>query len=784
MARKTFLNWLFSADKKPLYVDDNIGHVLEADAATFKKPDDQPAHLKHDPSGWKDTLVKYGRNIKYMGLFRDMTVSMKFVGDGAKILRNRMWLYGIECVCYFGLHKLDRLNFPFNYLPWYSCEIDFGKFEQGKTYVKVLAMEGGISKYLKAYEGTTYEIPINTDVQKKLVYLDGLPFTNTVEYTIFEQDIKGDTFDEGHEFWQVGLGIISNEGTTQGVLAKDGAQMPYPVFELTNNFIKSITKDVVVKIQGLLDFTSYGGHSYTGISIHKYNGAGAFVAAYNIYNLDAVLGLSVNKINYSFDITLAPGDALFFTEEIYNSFTYDGYIHIFSNSFLKLTYDVKFDATFVECLTPYRAFEQIVSKMTEGKFGVQSEFLKTLDDELLLTSGPALRKYEAKSALKTSLLDFFQSFKRYGIGLGIIKDAINGDKLIIERLSYFFRADQTVVDLGEVADLVTTVAEDLIDNTIKVGYKNQKIDKINGRDEINVTQQYTTPITRIVKELDLVSVYRADMYGIEVTRIDLEGQDTTDNQADQDVFMLNVAKEYSYTYWDGDFTVLGPTSIQIPKELRNIRTGDFMTIAGAASNNGTNLIAGFAISGGTTVVVFAGTPLTGTPSLNGTISITNTTGYKLNRPAYTSISGLLHPDDSYNIELSPKRSLINNGPFIRSFLDFMDIQSVKFRSSEKNSDCSTTIDGITIAENAYLPIAGMGDKLFRPYYFSFTTKVPVNYLELINNQPYGLIKFTYNSIQYNGFMWDGGIKPGNNDKQTWKLLCGHNCDISKLIDNG
>ena len=62
---------------------DDAGHVQEGDPGNFTKPNGQPARLEFAPEGWRDKLVKYARNIKYWGLFRDMTVPMKFVGDGA-----------------------------------------------------------------------------------------------------------------------------------------------------------------------------------------------------------------------------------------------------------------------------------------------------------------------------------------------------------------------------------------------------------------------------------------------------------------------------------------------------------------------------------------------------------------------------------------------------------------------------------------------------------------------------------------------------------------------------
>lgn len=781
MAHKTFKNWLLSADKKPLYVDNTTGHVLEADVATWKKPDGQPAHLQHDPTGWKDILVKYARNTKYWGLFRDMTVPMNFAGDGATILRHQMWNYGSEVITWLALQKLDRLSFPYIYKPWYLCEMDFSKFKQTRTTVSVNAMEGGLSKYLKANEATSYELPVNTDVQKKVVYLDGLPFENTIEYNIFSQDVLNSSFVGGHEYWHLGMGIISNDGTTQGILSQDQVLTNYPPYALNNYFNNSVTKNYTLHVTGEINFTAKAHNSRIAISIQKTDSAGTVLTTYDVFLEADVAQDSINNVPFSFDIPMAPGQSVTLNSR---TPTETGFINISSGKLIA-SYQVTFTQSFTECLTPFRVFELLAAKITDGKYGVQSSFLQTVSEELLLTCGQALRKYQATSVLKTSLNDFFQSFRRYGIGLGILRDPINGDKLIIEKLEYFFRSDIAVLNLGEISDLSVDVAEDISFNTIKAGFKNQTIDKVNGRDEFNVTQLYSTPNTRIIKELDLVSTYRADMYGIEVTRIDLFGKDTTDNTADNDVFMISVEKGTDFIYFSGDFECIEDTGsyyIRIPGTQIQLTNGTQFTISGAASNNGTYTIVNtsYLVAGFTTVQVAEAVT---DASVNGTITGFNADWYKLNRPAFTTVSGLLHPDESFNIPLSPKRALIENGPLIHSVLDKMDIKSVKFQTGEKNSELSTIIAGETVTEKGDLPIGGLGTKLFLPYYFKFTTKVPINYLELINSNPYGLIYFTYKGITYNGFMWDGGIKPGNNDKQEWQLLCGPNNDLKKLIDN-
>lgn len=778
MQPKGYIDWLFSEDKKPFYVDAN-GIIQDGDKDTLLKPDGNPAHLVNSPDGWKDTLVKYGRNLTYWGLFREFTVPMRFTNDGAKILRHIHWTKGMEGIVHFGKHKLNRLAYPHVYDAWFLGEIDLSKFRQRQQdgTVTVNVMEGGLSKLLKAYENTTYEIRIDTDVNKKHLYLDGVPFKNKVEYLILSgQDILASAY-------VLEQSIVTNEGTTQGVLVQDVRYGPTSAFPNESWFFWSIDKLVIANITGKVRAVCYdgGGNTFDAAIQRVSDSTNTVHQSYSLfsgtgYNPGDVIEFDMNlsipvgrrqRLHTRFNAG-GPGDAKF-------------YIDGFS---MNIEYEVTFTPSFCEFLDPYTLFERITEKLTNGKYGIKSTFLQGLSD-IGYTCGPALRKYGSEAKIQTSLSDFFQECRlrgknKYGVGL-----AIENDKLIIEELNYFFRPE-VIIDLGIVSDLEISEAEDIQINTVKVGYRNQQIDKVNGRDEFNVTQKYTTPHTRIVKEMDLVSPYRADMYGIEVTRIDLNGKDTTDNKADNDAFVVSIEKQPSievYYYTGIFFTEVntGLFYIKIPGTLIQITNGLSIKITGSVSNNGTYTVenTSYLVAGYTTIRV---TQAVTNETIDGNVTFINTYMYNLLRPAYSSITGLLHPDESFNTELSPKRDLLNNGALLHSLLDKQDTNKIVFQTGEKNSELSTTLSGVTITEKDDVVIGSLPDRLFLPYYFSFTTQVPVDFLTTMKANPYGKVKFTdgkTGAVLY-GYLWDGGTSPEPNQKQTWKLISA-NQDLSKLI---
>jgi len=773
MQNKNLLFWILGADKKPHYINAS-DHVEVGDGVT-QTDGTTPANLAYSPDGWNETLVKYGRSNKYWGLFRDFTVPLNFVKDGAKILRNAMWKQGMEAVLYLAISKLNRTAFPDTYDPWYAGEFDFSKFKQTQHGIDINIMEGGLSKLLKANEGTTYEIDVKNDPERFSLYFDGIPFTNKVENSIFEQEIAGAAFTPGSEYWVLGTGVISNEGTSQGVITGDQAQSSDQAPNSPNCFFTSVSKNITINISGSIYVKNFlSGTSSIKVFIHKHTSDGVFLSEYVIVPIQNISGLGTSfTVSYSFTIPFEPGTKATLYARIATVSTPGGIVNIVGT--MNYNYDVIFDSTLCECLIWKRVFEKLTEKLTDGKYGCKSSFLDSLDGSQVLTCGQAIRRFQDPvnpQYIKTSMNDFFKALQHWGCGLGI-----ENDTLVIERHEYFFGKDISM-HLGEVKDLEIVVAEDLEFNSIKVGYQNKTYDSINGKDEFNVTQGYTTPHTRIVKELDLVSPYRADMFGIELTRLKMFGKDTTDNIADNDTFMINVIKGTDYDYFNGSFQTqvnTGSYFVLIPTVKTPLANGTIISFSG---NDYTILNTSYLIDGFTFIQVLE--PVTNA-TLNTTINVTDPNIYKLYRPAYSSITGLLQPAKAFNTELTPKHALLNNGALLHSLLDYQDSKEIVFQTGEKNSELSTTLAGVTIAQKANVSIASLPAKLFLPYYAKFKTKVEVDLPGMMRLKPYDKVSFDYDGNTYTGFVWDAGMAPADDDAQTWQLLMAPENDMKKLI---
>ena len=58
-----------------------------------------------------------------------------------------------------------------------------------------------------------------------------------------------------------------------------------------------------------------------------------------------------------------------------------------------------------------------------------------------------------------------------------------------------------------------------------------------------------------------------------------------------------------------------------------------------------------------------------------------------------------------------------------------------------------------VNEIADIPISSLGNKIFRPYLFRFTSRYAFNAYQLINENPRGYIQFTWGGTVYKGFIW-------------------------------
>jgi hypothetical protein len=668
-----------------------------------------PNPINLTPDGWQDIMIQWERNMKYAGTQRNFTGSLGFVGDGAQILRYINFNNNFEVKIYLLIQKkrLEITNdeYAFVYRFFYKGDLDFSSYSQSDINegfkVTMNIMDGGFNKYLKAYNNVTYEVPCNKDTPGAVpVWMDGIEFYNKFNF------ILPDFYNNVDFQFAMPLTFVNQEGDSFGIYTASqqmeriniGDEATYCA-DSDNEFFLSI-KPVTVRVTATIVYTNQDdypiyfthvirtslGNVYT---LHKDSDTSPLMISAGqtvTRNIDLSIPLAVNE--KAFVILWHQIDPIF-----------PGKLSAVSNDF-SVEVNSTIDPTLCYCLRPNDLFKSLVDNMTTNQYEIYSQLL-TDRSHIVHTCGNAIRGFD-DAVIKTSFDDFFTTRSVIdAAGLNVNEDLKT--VLIETRKSYFDTSNP--IDLGLIKNLKISVAKDFIFNLLKVGYPEQTYDSVNGKNEFNNTSQFTDIITRIAKELDLLSESRADGYGIETLRMDYFNRDSVDSSSDNDNFVINIEDE--------------------PRED------------------------GY---------------------------------YHLRRASYVSITGVISPNTIFNIEdLTPKRLLLTNGDFIHSCLYNFGGTDLTFQTTEKNALLSTDNFGVTITENANVPIDSLAPAYFIPVQFDFETKVPFDLVELLTNDPNRCFKFTYNGIVYTGFNMKVGIAPNDNKSQSFTLLSTVDNDLKKLI---
>lgn len=102
--------------------------------------------------------------------------------------------------------------------------------------------------------------------------------------------------------------------------------------------------------------------------------------------------------------------------------------------------------------------------------------------------------------------------------------------------SELFKGDGSIT-INDVRDVKYSIDKSVIYSSLKIGYDKKEYNNINGRDEFNFYNEYSTGCSATDKTLTMISKYRADSYGIEFAT-QKRSQKTTDEKSDTDVFFV------------------------------------------------------------------------------------------------------------------------------------------------------------------------------------------------------------------------------------------------------
>lgn len=764
--RKSYLHCITNAAGQSYYVDgyDNSG-------VPKIKLSAQPYWLQFSAKNWKDIQVAYGRDLsKYHGINRTFTDGYEFVADGADVIRYLNYKRGYEEIAYLNILRHNPDNDT--YETFYKGQIDLKEIKDNQpASVTVNLIGGGFITAFNANDEQDYEFEFDNSAID--VMHDGVDLKSSIQYQVVELE---EYFYLNHI---IPLNFRTNEGAGSGIEYHDqqyeSSNSSYS--STSDNWAYKNDEDRTIAIEGQLKVTvisSDNGHlNYQPGFMVSPAANFTFMAPNQIINVGNQGVFAINQT-----ITVPAGQKLFIGGRSFANLPGDNiaFSARWDASDLKISLITRKAATIVKAYQPFTMLQKLINKITGRLNYTAVSTLLQQNKNITITCGDAIRGIEG-ATLKTNFINFFKAYN----AVLFASFSINGANGIFESRQSVYDSQVTNIEAGEVADLQIDWAKELFFNSIKAGYQNQTYDDLNGRLEPNTTMTLTAPATE-KKELDLTSPYRADPYGIEYLRINLEGKTTTDNSGDNDVFFLNVKEQ---TQIAGTISIDWLRSTQTLKmyglaaNIGSFAVGSMFKLINATYDqfNKYYTVVSATVNGSDLDIVVAEQVADSAAGFGAEVYLPHI----LNRDV-TLLSGGL-PENIYNIaQLTPKQIVLRHGAWIRSVLFMLGSKMLSFQTLDKNKELSFIFNGNTIIEKADVLIGSLAAPFFYPLIFSAKTLVPDTFNNVMAAAVNAHISALFNARPLYGFPVNLSVRPVFNEVQEWQLLASTLNNIDDLLN--
>jgi hypothetical protein len=701
--------------------------------------------LARAPEGWQEYEVGWERGFTYYGMFTSYATPLKFHKDGAFILRYLQYTYGIEAKCELLVEKFNSDTAVFDYETFFIGDLDLSKTTDEFDYVVVPIMESGFPAKLKAREDTPYEFAIDGNTDAKYVLNDGISLQSKI-YWIGSVGQNFNFYPDLNYYYTEGTNVALHPYTQQ--VLPSGGLLTF----LENTSGNSI--DVTLECNFNITVSTNAGTSNAQAQMlyGLYPMGSPFSSYYYVLNSSFIHGGNVSHIysgvnSQTITVPTGYGLALLFRMQKTSGgvLTSNNYIAEINALELSAYFLNKYEDTYIPTLKAVDVMEYLINEIGKNSLGQPDQTPYFMDhtiesrfpNQIVITSGDGIRNLGG-SKLKISFSDLFK-FLNTKFGVAFYYDKTTNTCHLQEKSNVFINSQGVGYgNIGSVNNLKITPFTSEAFVNLKIGDKKQSYDQrgsndteiTNGKDEFNTETVRLSPLVRINKTADYISAIRCDMYGIELVRVNLEGKTLSDSSSDNDVFAIHKNEDSS-----GNFDLLNQTTGAI------VSTPYYL--------------------------------LYRTPIVAGTWEIQN----------------ISSPETAYNILFSPLRSLYRNGAYFRSLLKLNDADSLNFQLSGMNNvgnlKMITYTGGVLdFNEGGAVQISDLcadEDLLFKPIIFEFETKEVINLYNLIEDNPYSYVTFTYLDNQYAGFIISAKSKPVIRGTTQFKLLAAPTTNLTNLI---
>lgn len=535
---KQRLDFLYNEDGQTYLVDNGVVTVSGT-----------PVPLTNTPDGWEGTEIRYRRNADYFGILRSFTTPLKFVRDGAKIIRNRAWLSatGFADRIYLVINLLDK-SFGGGWVHrfFYKGALDLTQIQDEKTGVTVNIAEDGLVKILKANENTKYTIPIAPAAVP--VQLDGILMDYIINYRTIDVADNQPAPGSVAPLRAVPLAYIDRDGAAIGLAGE--TQMPEPVmqgrgnnyFLLSGGHVTNIILSGTIQVKKVIPAAIPQTIIFYLLSGDPSKGVQNELTRIPVSFSTAISNTGFTDVPITANFTMLENEVAYLAYLVANPSSAGNLGVEFAQNNITIAYKYRIPPNVIGTLRPKYVAQQLVNAMAgHSNYTVQSPILDEWQN-LVLTSGDAIRNITAdpaagiaEPAIVTSFKEFFDA---YNVPLNLMCE-ISGETIVINKKERAFVNVPSLM-FNNIRDFTKSIYNAYVYTRIKIGYPDVTLEDINGKREVNVTQEYTTGLEVPENELTLVSNFFASMFEIEFTRMKTLGQNTTNNQNDNRIFFLHI----------------------------------------------------------------------------------------------------------------------------------------------------------------------------------------------------------------------------------------------------
>lgn len=704
--------------------------------------------LSRAPEGWQEYEVSWERGWTYYGIFTNYSTPLKFVKDGAKIVRHLLYTYGIEGNdVNLLIEKQDVSDWTFD--TFFEANLDMSKAQDEFDYMIVPVIQAGFLEKLRARENNTYVYDLDDNASVRWLRHDGIDMQALIKWNC----LPGET---SNGYYQPTLVHVDTEGTNYYLRPTTQYKQPTSLTEAS--IVSNVSgQDVDVDFRFIykVRVDLYGGAvgaCHFKIRFRTVDAvSGAVISEYDIITNTAVIvagSFQTYSGDETFTFTVEDGTYVEVVYRMYDTGTmtnlisgidYDTTTYLFNlNGYFINRYEV----TYIPTLPIRWVVQSLIEDLSEDATINVSDTLTDvyLNDQVVLTSGDGIRFLEG-CKLSVNFIDVFK-FLDAKFSASMHYSATTNTVYIGRKEDVFEDALNPDIDTFVASDFKAIPFNELSFSTLKIGSglhsydkKNSTLDEItNGKDEFNTTVERISPLDSMNgKESDYDTKIRCDMYGIELVRANLSKKELADASGDNEVFAFHITA-----------ATVASTDIVIQGVLTTISYYELFR-----------------------------TPINLTPGAS-----------------YFEIENMFNAESVYNILFSPLRSLLNNGTWFRSILKFNDSGALRFMASGKNNPNNTKMivyEGVVPTEyneGANVTISTLcaaGDVIFQPILYKIKTKEDIDISTIINTYLFRYINFTFNGISLNGYIIRVTAKPTWREGVEFDLLAHRDDDLTDLI---